>query len=100
MSKLIQIVKNNSAKLDTMLENQEKFEVMMNTHDTKIAELSTKVEHHLKEVSLVELKKGESKKGKGSKNEFYYVNIYNTIIVNILHYIFMPFLTFLILIIA
>ena len=67
----------------------------MNTHDTRIAELSTKVDYRLKEVNPV-----ESKKGKGVKNEFYYANIYNTIIVNILHYIFMPFLTFLILIIA
>jgi hypothetical protein len=74
-----------------VLENQEKFEVMMNTHDTRIAELSTKVsDHRLKEV----VNPVESKKGKGVKNEFYYVNIYNTIIVNILHYIFMPFLTF------
>ena len=69
------------------MENQEKFKVMMNTHDTRISELSMKVDHHMKEVNPV-----ESKKGKGVKNEFYYVNIYNTIIVNILHYIFMPFL--------
>ncbi len=64
-------------KLDAVLENQEKFEVMMNTHDTRIAELSTKVDHNLKEVSPVEPKK---EKGKGVKHEFYYVNIYNTII--------------------
>ena len=89
LSKIIQIVQNNAKKLDAVLENQKKFEVMMNTHDTRIAELSTKVDHNLKEVSLVEPKK---EKGKGVKNEFYYVNIYNTIIVNILHYIFIPFL--------
>jgi hypothetical protein len=89
LSKIIQIVQNNAAKLDTVLENQEKFEVMMNTHDTRISELSTKVDHNMKEDRPVEPKK---EKGKGVKNEFYYVNIYNTIIVNILHYIFMPFL--------
>ena len=61
---------------------------MMNTHDTRIVELSTKVDHRVKEVvNPVESKK---EKGKGAKNEFYYVNIYNTIIV---YYIFMPFLT-------
>ena len=91
----MQIVQNNAAKLDTILKNQKKFAIMMNTHDTKISELNTKVEHRMMEVDPVESKKGKGK-GKGVKNEFYYVNIYNTIIVNILHYIFMPFLTLII----
>jgi hypothetical protein len=74
------------------LENQEKFEIMMNTHNNKISELNTKVEHRTKEVDLDESKKGKGvTKEKGGKNEFYYVNIYN-IIFNVLQCIFMPFL--------
>ena len=50
-----------------MLENQEKFEVMMNTHDTRIVELSTKVDHRVKEViNLVESKKKKEKEQKTS----------------------------------
>ena len=62
----------------------------MNDHNSKISELRNKVEYRM-EVDPV-----ESRKGKGvvkeEKNEFYHVNIYDTIIVFILQYIFMPFL--------
>ena len=80
-------------KLNAVLDNQEKFDIKMNTFDNRISELNAKVDDRMKEIDLVESKK---EKGKGvvtkGRNDFYHVNIYNTILFNVLHYIFMPFL--------
>ena len=90
MDKILQIVKNNALKLNAVLNNQEKFEIMMNDHNNKISELRNKVEYRT-EVDPVESRKGKGVV-KGEKNEFYHVNTYDTIIVFTLQYIFMSFL--------
>ena len=76
-------------KLDTILDNQEQFELIINEQNNKISELE-KLGRRMTEVDQTEPRKGKS------KSEFYHVSIYDTVIVNVLHYIFMPFLTLII----
>ena len=49
-------------KLNAVLDNQEKFDIKMNTFDSRISELNAKVDDRMKEIDLVESKK---EKGKG-----------------------------------
>jgi hypothetical protein len=75
--------------LDTILDRQEQLELVINEQNNKIVELGRREREVDPPI--------DSKKGKGKLTEFYYVNIYDTVIVNVLHYIYyMPFLTLII----
>ena len=58
-------------KLDTILENQERLELVINGQDSKILELE-KLGRRITEVDPI----GKKEKGKA---EFYHVNIYDTV---------------------
>jgi hypothetical protein len=74
LSKLIKLAQNNTLKLDEVLENQEKFELMMNEQKVQISDLKSRLESHTMEVDATEAK--GRKKGKYvEKNEFYQVSI-------------------------
>ena len=69
LSKLIQISQKNSAKLNHVLNNQERLETMMNEQKTQISEIMLRLDERHENPKM-------KAKGKGTKaGEFYQVNI-------------------------
>jgi hypothetical protein len=70
LSKLLKIGQSNATKLDAVLENQEKFQAMLDSQQSQITTLMAKFASQPEETT-----KG---KGKGkADNEFYHVSIYH-----------------------
>ena len=70
ISKLLRLVQGNAAKLDTVLENQAKFQEMLDAQQKDILAIKAKIEPQPEEEEVKKVK------GKGrAHDDFYHVNI-------------------------
>jgi hypothetical protein len=83
LTKLIQIGQKNTSNLNVILENQKRFEVMLNDQKAQISEIISRLDRYPVTETDVKLEGKEGKgKGKGKKrtDDFYQVNIYMIVI--------------------
>lgn len=76
MAKLIQINQKTASKLNTIINNQERFEAMLNEQKEQISNIMSALDSHRNVETEVEVKKkGKTKKKDKNSDEFYHVNI-------------------------
>ena len=76
MAKLIQINQKTASKLNTIINNQERFEAMLNEQKDQISNIMSVLDSRRNVETEVEVKKkGKTKKKDKNSDEFYHVNI-------------------------